>query len=99
MFAAGIVTGALIVAGTIVAAPSKADVFDDAQVYAVGICGALNDSPTVATVVGIGLVLMEEGYTGEQAGEIMAIAVVSRCPEHEPVLYRFAQIFGEGETA
>ena len=96
VFAAGIITGALIVAGTIVAAPGRADVTQrDVAIYAVAVCGALDDDPSVATVVGLGLGLGSEGYSGYDAGQIIALAVMSRCPEYEPVLRRFAEIFAE----
>ena len=96
VFAAGIMTGALIVAGTIVAAPGKADVTaKDVAIYAVAVCGALDDDPSVATVVGLGLALGSEGYSGYDAGQIIALAVMARCPEYEPVLMRFAEIFAD----
>ena len=100
VFAAGIITGALIVAGTIVAAPGRADVTaNDVAVYAVGVCGALDDEASVATVVGLGLALGSEGYSGYDAGQIIALAVMTRCPEYEPVLRRFAEIFAEDQVA
>jgi hypothetical protein len=100
VFAAGIITGALIVAGTIVAAPGRADVTSaDVAPYKVAICGALDESPTVGTVVGLGLALGSEGYSGYDAGQIVALAVMSRCPEYEPVLRRFAEIFAEDQVA
>ena len=96
VFAAGIMTGALIVAGTIVAAPGKADVTaNDVAVYAVAVCGALDDDPSVATVVGLGLALGSEGYSGYDSGTIIGLAVMQRCPEYEPVLRRFAEIFAD----
>jgi hypothetical protein len=100
VFAAGIMTGALIVAGTIVAAPGKADITpNDVSIYAVAVCGALDDEASVATVVGLGLALGSEGYSGYDAGQIIALAVMTRCPEYEPVLRRFAEIFAEDQVA
>lgn len=100
VFAAGIITGALIVAGTIVAAPGKAEVTQrDVAIYAVAVCGALDESPSVGTVVGLGLGLGDQGYSGYDAGQIIAIAVMQRCPEYEPVLRRFSELFAPEQVA
>ena len=100
VFAAGIMTGALIVAGTIVAAPGKADVTsNDVAKYAVAVCGALDEDASVATVVALGLALGDQGYSGYDSGTIIGLAVMTRCPEYEPVLRRFAEIFAEDQVA
>lgn len=96
----GIVVGALITAGTFVASEAHADVTSrDVARYAVEICGALDEDPSVATVVGLGLALGSEGYSGYDSGTIIGSAVMQRCPEYEPVLRRFAEIFAEDQVA
>lgn len=92
----GIVVGALITAGTFVASEAHADVTQrDVAKYAVQICGALDESNSLATVFTIVLALGDQGYSGYDSGRLVAMAVSSRCPEYEPTLYRFVETFAE----
>lgn len=90
-YAAGIITGGLLTAATVfLAGPARAD----NTVYQVAVCGTLDDYPSISGIVGIGSALMDEGYSGESAGRIVAESVMAACPEYLPLLKRFVAIYG-----
>ena len=99
-FTAGLLCGAAITAAIGFAAPTNADEGIDgaavaaATVYGTIICDALTDRPHPDTLYAIGTALMQEGFTGRQAGQTTAIAVVRICPQHAPVINAFIASHG-----
>ena len=92
IFVAGFLTGAAVVAATImVAAPARAD--EDARAYAAeygpAVCQTLDD---------YGQAIIEQGFTAEQAGEVVALSVIYICPRHTALLKRFGATYGRGQT-
>lgn len=87
LIAAGL--GALLVAGTGVA---KADgVLSNAekayvQAYHNAICWTLDDYPSVGGVMGIASVIIDDGFSGDDAADIVNASVAGWCPRHWPLL-------------
>ncbi len=54
------------------------------------VCTTLDDVPTVAGVEGVVLAVMGAGFTGGEAGQIVAASVLVYCPEHSVELQAFA---------
>lgn len=93
-FAAGIMTGALITTTIMFAAPARADVAESDVLYYAGVvCTSLTDHPSIAGILTIGKALTGQGYTAEQAGELIASAVINVCPQHLPLLTQFINVF------
>ena len=61
------------------------------------VCGSLYVSPTVGTVENLGVAYMAEGWTPEQAGELIATIVYTNCPEYAPVLDRFIAAYASDD--
>ena len=79
------VAAALVaVSGLFMAPAAQADPYDQA------VCAVLDDYPNNTGILGIGLALEDEGYTGYQAGQIIGQAVINVCPEYIPLMLRFA---------
>lgn len=76
---------AAVVASLALAAPASADPMSHM------VCSALDDSPTVATVMNVGLVLMDNGYTAEGAAYVVVVSVQGDCPWHTRLLQRTAR--------
>jgi hypothetical protein len=90
VFSIGMITGSFLTAGTVfLASPAKADSVDDA------ICSVLAEYPSVDGVLGIGLALKDEGYSGYDAGRAIGVAVYGTCPEFIPLVKRFIAIYGD----
>jgi hypothetical protein len=54
------------------------------------VCDTLDDYPTILGVAGVSEGIMQDGgFTGYQAGQIVAIAVESNCPRFLPLLREF----------
>ena len=90
--------GALIVAAVMLDnAAAKADPVTDYTVAnAPAICAALDKQPTVGTVENIvGTIVLRDSFTGAQAGQILARAVIGWCPDHAVQLRAFADKWGK----
>lgn len=99
-YAYGVLTGTVLTAGIIAAAPAKADVSDDvAGKYAPIVCEVLAETPSVDGVFGIGLALMGQGWTPHESGEIVGWSVVHQCPRYIPILKAFIARYGSKNTA
>ena len=59
------------------------------------ICNALAVMPTVGTVEQLGLALMSEGWSPEEAGQIVVWTVHGVCPEYMPVIDRFIAAYSD----
>lgn len=82
----GLIAAAMV--GTAVVA--KADPVDSyVLTYAPAVCSTLDEYPSVAGIEGIGMAIVEDGYTPRQAGEIIARSVVGWCPSHMPEVQAF----------
>jgi hypothetical protein len=55
------------------------------------ICEAFDEHPTIIGVTVIAEAIIDNGFTGHQAGQIIAIAVESNCPRHIPLLRQFVE--------
>lgn len=53
------------------------------------ICGSLAVQPTVGTVENLVVALINDGWTAEESGEIIAATVYQGCPQFGEVLDRF----------
>lgn len=96
-YALGVLTGTIMTATlTMCAAPAKADVpIDVVSQYAGPVCSVLSDYPSTDGVMGIGLALADEGWTAREAGEIIALSVISTCPQFTPILNAFVARYGD----
>lgn len=90
-YAAGALTGTVVTAAaTMLAAPARADITDnDILTHAVPVCMTLDDYPSFAGITGIGEAIADEGYSLEQAGEIIAESIINVCPHHTALMRRF----------
>lgn len=79
----GMAVGALGAAAVMFSAPARADVVDDYVAdNAHIVCSVLDDYPSVAGVEGVGMGIMDDGFTPKAAGQIIARSVIGLCPEH-----------------
>lgn len=98
IFAAfSIVGGALYFAN-----PAHATPFDDASVkytesHGRDVCAALNDSPTAIRILSVMNAVQSDGYTLQQAANVVVLSVDSYCPQHKGLLDKFAN--GTGPVA
>lgn len=53
------------------------------------VCGALDSSPSVGTVENLVVAFVNDGWSPEESGELIARVVLTVCPEHGVVLQRF----------
>jgi hypothetical protein len=61
------------------------------------VCASLAVSPTVGTVEQlVANLVVVDGYTGYQAGEIIGATVLAACPQYTPVLQRFVNAYAPG---
>jgi len=89
-------TSVFLGAAVYFASPAKADVTaSDVNQYRYAVCSVLDDSPSIASIIGMGLALGDEGYSGYDAGQIIGYAVLADCPEYGPLLQEFAEMFSE----
>lgn len=96
-YAFGVFTGSLVTAGlTIWAAPAKADVTDyTVDRYSDAVCAVLSDYPSFDGIIGIGQSLsLDFGFTGYEAGEIIAGSVITNCPQFVPLIKAFGAAYG-----
>jgi hypothetical protein len=57
------------------------------------VCATLQTSPTVGAVEQLVAGFMADGFTPNDAGEILAVTVLNRCPQYAPVLERFIRAY------
>lgn len=91
-YALGVFTGSLMTATlTMCSTPAKADATDsDILTYVAAVCATLADHATPSGVYGIGLAIIDYGYTAFEAGQIIAGSVFYGCPQHIPLLQQVA---------
>lgn len=91
-FALGIVCGAFLTAGIVAAAPAHADPTSMAYAASMGepVCNTLSDYPSYGGITGIGKAITEDGLTLDQASEVIVMSVINLCPQHMPLLRRYA---------
>lgn len=93
-YAFGVITGSIVTASLAVwTTPAKADTGTD---YAV--CSVLEQYPSIQGIIGIGLALKDEGYSGYEAGEVIGTAVINECPQFIPLMMRFAEMYAPEAT-
>lgn len=81
---------AALAALTLSAGVAHADPVDDyTRANAPAICMALDTNPTVAGVEQVGIGMMNDGLTGQQAGQVSVRSVLGWCPQHLPELQAF----------
>lgn len=82
-FFAAMTVGAALAAIGVGAADANADSTDRL------ICSVLDAYPTSDGVLGVGLGLMDRGYSAYDAGRKIATAVYGTCPEHTDAVDEF----------
>ncbi len=80
------------------AAPQQDDAYAYAATFGLVVCSVLDDYSSFAGIAGIGQALAGEGWTGEDTGRIVGYSVMEFCPQHLPLIKRFAAEFG-GQVA
>ena len=98
-FALGIITGAFITAGTVAAIPARADtdsvVFAYVATFGGIVCSTLDQYATFDGIIGIGQALAEDGLTGHQAGQVVAVSAIEICPRHLALVRAFGDTYGQ----
>lgn len=104
-FIAGYVCGVLTVfaaIGLLNSPVAKADESTSrAFAWEVGpqICMYLDEHPTFAGIITSGKAVMEQGFTVEEAGEVVGYSITDVCPRHTDLLARFIVVFGPRQVA
>jgi hypothetical protein len=92
----GLLAGAIIAAPALWRAHAEPDTFTPVVVtyaaqHARAICESLDAAPTFEGISEAGLRIVNSSrLTTEQAGEVIGLAVRTRCVQHAPLLARFA---------
>jgi len=86
----GILAAAVLGTGIARANPLDEYVIDNAAT----VCSLLDDYPSVSGVEGLVIALHDEGFTGEEAGEIIGRSVVGFCPRHMTEIQAFINKWG-----
>lgn len=100
-YAAGLITGCAVIA---IAAAPHADAQPDrvaiayADQFGEAVCGTLNDYPSFDGIIGIASVMMDDGLSGRQAGQAIALSVIDLCPWHLALLDNFANSYNGQNT-
>lgn len=80
--------------------PVSTRVATEAITMAPAVCATLDDHPTTDGVAGVAMAIHDEGFTMEEAGQIIALSVLSKCPQHKPLLEKFIGVYGsKGQAA
>lgn len=83
------------------AARANADVdpaaIDYAQRNAGAVCAVLDVYPSPAGVIGIAQAIVDDGLSFNQAGQVVALSVLTECPQHQPVIDRFIARYTQGQ--
>jgi hypothetical protein len=92
-YALGVLTGSVLTAGVLVAAPAKADgVLSNAEAAyviafgAAAVCPVISQFPTEAGVFGVLMGIMDDGFSADSAVDIVNESVADFCPRHWPLL-------------
>ena len=64
---------------------------DELDQLAHTVCSALDQSPTFATIEAMAEVGFDEGFSGEEMGNILVGSVLNYCPEHTSLLRAYAR--------
>ncbi|WP_459988525.1 DUF732 domain-containing protein [Mycobacterium avium] len=75
--------------------PADATPFDDASIsytetHGRDVCAALDDSPTETRIMSVMNAVQADGYTLQQAANVVVLSVDSFCPRHQGLIDRFA---------
>lgn len=94
-FTAGVLTGAALTAAAVLAAPAKSAPIGDAviaytAVFGSSLCAALDAHPTFDMVTHIADVIVSDGLTLEQAGQVVFLATTEICPRHRALILDYA---------
>lgn len=81
---------ALIAAPAVSAQPGDA-VIAYTAVFGGSLCAALDAHPTFDMITSIGQVIVDDGLTWEQAGEVVYLATTEICPRHRNLINEYAQ--------
>lgn len=101
-YALGLFCGSLMTATlTMCAAPAKADTINPDIVADIAgpVCSVTAQYPSTDGLIGIGAALIEDGWTGYEAGEIIATSIINYCPRYTPILRAFVARYGGNESA
>lgn len=92
----GVITGSMMTAGlSILAAPARADVGPGTiDAYGQPICETLDAYPSNSGIKGVAqFLILDQGYTADDAADIVVGAVFGYCPQHIGTLQRFADTY------
>lgn len=92
---------ALGVVGYAASAKADTDTGMRALAWEVGpeVCAWLDEHPSIAGVMSAGQAIASQGYTAEEAGEVIAYAAFDICQRHIPLLRQFVATFGPRQVA
>lgn len=94
-FAAGIVAGALLslAVGHAKAQPGEPGdaVVAYTSVFGGILCDAMDADPVFATVDAIGSMIVQDGLSWRQAGQVVVLTVTEICPRHLSLITAYAQ--------
>lgn len=74
------------------ASPARADGYLDTdetvyvQAFAGAVCSTLDDYPSLGGVMGVAQAIMDDGFTGDSAVDIINTSVANTCERHWPLL-------------
>lgn len=96
----GIAVGALGAAAVMLSTgTARADVMDDYIAdNAHIVCSVLDSYPSVEGVEGVGLAIMDDGFTPQAAGQIVVRSVIGLCPEHMAEVRAFVAKYSTAGT-
>lgn len=92
---------ALGVVGYAASAKADTDTGMRALAWEIGpeVCAYLDEHPSIAGVMSAGQAIASQGYTAEEAGEVIAYAAFDICQRHIPLLRQFVATFGPRQVA
>ena len=94
----GVLTGSFLTAGVVLlATPAKAEPIGDAvvayaAVFGDALCAALDYRPTTDTISHIGEVIVGDGLSWEQAGQVVWLSVSEICPRHTALMNSYPAV-------
>ena len=90
--------GALAAAAVLTAGQARADVVDDYVAQnARTVCAVLDNYPSVAGIEGIGMAIIDDGWSPQFAGQVITLAVIGTCPEYLGTLQSFIDKWTTGQ--
>ena len=66
--------------------------------YGPAVCQTLDDHDSIPGMLGVGLAIVDEGLSEEQAGEVIALSVREICPRHLDLLKAFIAYYSGNAT-